>query len=52
MRIAVISDIHGNHIALEECLRYLETQRVDRYVFLGDYLGEFPYQQKTMERKD
>ena len=50
MRIAVISDIHGNHVALEECLRHLETQRIDRYVFLGDYLGEFPYQQKTMER--
>lgn len=49
MRIAVISDIHGNHVALEECLRHLETQRIDRYVFLGDYLGEFPYQQKTME---
>lgn len=49
MRIAVLSDIHGNHIALNECLKHAKGQNVDRYVFLGDYLGEFPYQQKTME---
>lgn len=48
MRIAVLSDIHGNHIALNECLKHAKGQNVDRYVFLGDYLGEFPYQQKTM----
>ncbi len=42
MNIAVLSDIHGNHIALERCMEYLEGQKVDAYCFLGDYAGEFP----------
>lgn len=49
MRIAVLTDIHGNYVALEACLKHVKDQKVDRYVFLGDYLGEFPYQYKTME---
>lgn len=43
MRIAVISDIHGNHIALEECLRHLETQKIDRHVF------GFPQKEKSVK---
>lgn len=42
MNIAVLSDIHGNHIALETCMEYLEKQSIDAYCFLGDYVGEFP----------
>ena len=29
MNIAVLSDIHSNHIAFETCLKYLETQNID-----------------------
>lgn len=39
MNIAVLSDIHGNHIALEACMEYLEKQDIDAYCFLGDYVG-------------
>lgn len=49
MRIAVLSDIHGNYKALQKCLKHAETQNIDAYFFLGDYIGEFPYPQKTME---
>ena len=49
MKIAVLSDIHGNYKALQRCLEHAKSQKVDAYFFLGDYLGEFPYPQKTME---
>lgn len=49
MKIAVLSDIHGNYKALQKCLEHAKTHNVDTYFFLGDYLGEFPYPQKTME---
>ena len=49
MNIAVLSDIHSNHIAFETCLKYLETQNIDAYCLLGDYVGEFPGLEETME---
>src|SRR6516225_9276786 len=39
MRIAVLSDIHGNREALTACLDHAATADVDRFVFLGDYVG-------------
>lgn len=49
MEIAVFSDIHGNHAAFEQCMDYAEARNIHTFIFLGDYLGEFPYPQKTME---
>ena len=49
MNIAVISDIHGNHIALEQSVRYAMSRNADTFIFLGDYLGEMAYPQKTMQ---
>ena len=43
MKVAVLSDIHGNYVALQKCLEHAGEQKVDAYFFLGDYLGEFPY---------
>lgn len=48
MNIAILSDIHGNHIALEECMKYLQDRDIDAYCFLGDYTGEFPGIEQTM----
>ena len=50
MEVAVFSDIHGNYIAFEQCLDAALARGIDTLIFLGDYLGEFPYPQKTMER--
>ena len=48
MDIAVLSDIHGNHVALEACVKYAVERGIDTFVFLGDYLGEMAYPEKTM----
>lgn len=48
--IAVFSDIHGNHIAWQECLNYALDRGADTFLFLGDYLGELAYPQKTMKK--
>jgi diadenosine tetraphosphatase ApaH/serine/threonine PP2A family protein phosphatase len=39
MRIALMSDLHGNREALAACLDHAAHNPVDRYVFLGDYAG-------------
>ena len=49
MEIAVLSDIHGNYVAFQECVEYALKREIDTYIFLGDYLGEFSYPQKTMD---
>ena len=48
MKIAVMSDIHGNYIALNRCIEYALNNDVKSFVFLGDYVGELAYPQKTM----
>lgn len=39
MLIALFADIHANRQAFEACLAHAREQRVDRYAFLGDYVG-------------
>lgn len=39
MKLGVLSDAHGNPLALEVCLEALVARRVDRLVFLGDAVG-------------
>jgi predicted phosphodiesterase len=39
MRLAIISDIHGNLPALDAVLADLGTQRADRAYCLGDLVG-------------
>ena len=36
IKIAVISDIHGNYKALEAFLKYIEEHTVDGIICLGD----------------
>ena len=40
MDIAVLSDIHGNYIALERCIEYALSCNISTFIFLGDYIGE------------
>ncbi len=49
MKIAVLSDIHGNYIALECCLEYALSQNINTFIFLGDYIGELAYPERTMQ---
>lgn len=49
MGIAVLSDIHGNYVALERCVRFALDRGIKQFLFLGDYLGELAFPQRTME---
>lgn len=49
MKLAVIGDIHSNHIALETCIRHALDRNVDEFLFLGDYVSDCPYPQRTMK---
>lgn len=42
MRIAFVSDVHGNLAALEACLDLVDGGGYDRLVSLGDMFGYFP----------
>ena len=55
MRLAVISDIHGNYKALEAFIEYIENLKqagngVDRILLLGDYFADGPNPQRVMQR--
>lgn len=49
MDIAVLSDIHGNYVALERCLEHAFTHSIHTFFFLGDYIGELAYPERTMQ---
>lgn len=49
MKLVLLGDIHSNYMALEKCFLYCQEIRVDGFVFLGDYISDCPYPQKTME---
>ena len=49
MRIAVLADIHSNHIALDACVKEALVRGAEEFIFLGDYIGELTCPQKTME---
>ena len=41
MKIAVISDIHGNHLALKAVLKKIKTLRIKKILILGDFVGYY-----------
>ena len=54
MRLAVISDIHGNYKALEAFTEYIENLKqigngVDQVLLLGDYFADGPNPKKVMQ---
>ena len=48
MKVAAISDIHANYLALEAILRYIDREGIKDILFLGDYITDCPYPYKTM----
>lgn len=50
MRYSIISDVHGNLNALNAVLEDCENQDIDKYLFLGDYYGEFPLHNEVILR--
>lgn len=49
MKIIVISDIHSNYAAFESAFETVKGINPDGIIFLGDYVTDFPYPQRTME---
>lgn len=49
MKVGVLSDIHSNIYAFKECMKYLEKENCDEYLFLGDYVSDTPYTRETMD---
>lgn len=49
MKIAVISDIHGNLMALESVLDDIDERDVDEVICLGDLVGYLPFANEVVE---
>ena len=45
--IAVISDIHGNYVALERCLDHAASNQANAYLF-WEIMSELAYPERTM----
>ena len=49
MRLAVISDIHGNYRALQAVIKDLDQQRIDTTISLGDNIGYGPEPEEVVK---
>lgn len=49
IKIAIISDIHGNSVALKEVIEDAEKNNVDDYIFLGDLVNDLPFGNETLK---
>lgn len=49
MRYVILTDIHGNHAALEAALADMEQYRPDAVLFLGDYITDGPFPERVIE---
>jgi putative phosphoesterase len=50
LKIAVLSDVHGNIFALEAVLKKIEQIGVDRIIFLGDFTGYYYHSRNVFDR--
>lgn len=53
MRLAIISDVHGNLPNLERTIKLINNQnKVDSFIFLGDVVGYGPWSNECVELVD
>lgn len=50
MKIAMLSDIHGNIVALEEVLKDARANNVDEYIIAGDIILDFPFPNEVIDK--
>lgn len=48
MRIAIISDVHGNYLALASVVEDAISHNVDKFVFVGDYIFDLPFSDEVV----
>ena len=49
MKIGVLSDIHGNHYALEAVLELASKEKVEKILVLGDIVGYYYYPDRVLK---
>ena len=49
MKIGIISDIHSNIEALEQVIKFMEKENVDKIICLGDIIGIGPKSKETLQ---
>jgi len=49
MKVAILSDIHGNVYALEAMLKVARKEKVEKLLILGDIVGYYYHPQKIIE---
>lgn len=50
MRVALVSDVHSNLIALDAVLEDLDKMGIDQILCAGDLIGYYPYPNETINR--
>lgn len=50
IKVAVLSDIHGNIVALEEAIKDAKSQNVDEYIVLGDIITDLPFTDEVIDK--
>jgi len=50
MRVAFLSDVHGNALALDACLAHVRSVGADAVYFLGDAVGYLPAAREVLDR--
>ena len=50
MRLAILSDIHGNYDALNAVLEECKKYKIEQYLCLGDYVGYYYEPKKVWDR--
>ena len=48
MRIAIISDVHGNYPALVKVIEDAVANKVDKFIFAGDYIFDLPFSNEVV----
>ena len=49
MKLGVFSDIHSNYHGFHACYEEAVKRGVNQFLFLGDYVSDCAYPEKTME---
>ena len=48
IKIAILTDIHGNSVALKEVIKDAEKNNVDEFLILGDLVADLPFGNETL----
>ncbi len=49
MKLAVLSDIHGNIFALKKCFEYIDHNNFDGIVWCGDFISDVPHSREVLD---